>query len=137
MKYLSDIMQEGQTKLIKDHGAFFAFGKSQFQEKMVEGVTYCDMGYGLIAPKEKAKSLDEALTLHARESRRIHYNEYGAERIIRQQYFNMETQISGDLSALVDDLAPYREVNEEEFSDENIRKVAAKCYRDAVKNDWF
>jgi hypothetical protein len=137
MKYLSDIMQEGQTKILNDHGAFFAFGKSQFEEKRVDGVIYCDMGYGLVAPKDRAKSLDDALSTHAQNSRKLHYDEYGAERIIRQQYFNMETQINGDLDFLVCDLAPYREISETEFSEENIRKVAVECYRDAVKNDWF
>ena len=36
MKYLSDYTQEHLTKAIEKHGAFFAFSKSQFDEKKVD-----------------------------------------------------------------------------------------------------
>ena len=47
--------------VLKNNGAFCAFGTKQFDEQKKEGVKYISMGAGLICPKENADKLNKEL----------------------------------------------------------------------------
>ena len=61
MKSLNDYTEQKVSELLSSMGAFYAFSKAQLEDKRQEGVIYCHMGHGLIAPKGKAKALFEGL----------------------------------------------------------------------------
>jgi len=61
----------------------------------------------------------------------------GAEAIIKREYFNYETQLSGDLDDMIDALSSYVDQFHELFTNEVIKKVSDECFQDAVNNDWF
>ena len=137
MKYLSNYMEERQTALFTETGSFFAFGDKQFNEQKKEGVTYVSMGYGLICPKETAKQLSDGLDLIYIEAIRQDVNENGARAVIEREYFNHETQLSGDNSQVISLMSTYAKEFPEQFTDEIILSVCRECFNKAVLNDWF
>lgn len=48
---------------MKKHGAFFAFGDKQFEERKVDGVKYASLGMGIICPVDNYKELVKDLGL--------------------------------------------------------------------------
>lgn len=50
-------------EIMQKHGAFWAFGDKQFEEKRVEGVKYCQLYAGLICPVDNYTALAEDLGL--------------------------------------------------------------------------
>ncbi len=137
MKYLSEYMEEKQTALFNQTGSFFAFGNKQFDEQKKEGVNYISMGSGLICPKENAKILSDGLDLIYIEAIREDVNENGAKAVIEREYFNHETQLTGDNLQIVAMMLPYRTQFPDQFTDEIILSVCRKCFKKAVENDWF
>lgn len=55
--------------IIKQNGAFFAFGNKQFDEQKVAGVKYVSMGNGFICPKENADKLNREINQAVKEQR--------------------------------------------------------------------
>ena len=137
MKYLSDYMNEKQTAAFEKAGAFFAFGNEQFAEKRKEGVDYVNMGAGLICPKENANKLHEELKTIYIEAIKEDVAENGAKAIIEREYFNHETQITGDNSGVIDLMEDYKKQFPEQFTDEIILSTCKDCFRQAVINGWF
>lgn len=137
MKYLSDYMEEKQTALFRETGSFFAFGNKQFNEQKKEGVTYVNMGSGLICPIETAEQLSDGLDLIYIEAIRQDVSENGAKAVIEREYFNHETQITGDNSQVVAIMSDYEEQFPGQFTDEIIFSVCRECFTKAVENDWF
>lgn len=43
--------------VLRNNGAFWAFGEKQFKEQAKDGVKYANMGAGLICPKENTDKL--------------------------------------------------------------------------------
>lgn len=117
MKYLQDYMEKEQSAAIKDCGAFFAFSVKQFEEKRVEGVTYADMGAGLICPKDNAKKLSEAIDEIYEKGIALDMEENGKKNIIWRELANHECQIVGNSVACIEALMDYpieiTEINDE------------------------
>jgi len=107
MKYLSDYTQEHLTKAFEKHGAFFAFSKSQFDEKKVEGVKYVSDGTGMIAPKENYKELYEEIEEIHRNGIKQDIEENGIESIIKRELSNYECYYTGEIEDAVDALEDY------------------------------
>ena len=61
MKCLSNYMNEAQTELFNNTGAFFAFSDTQFDEKKKNGVKYAHLGAGLICPIENIEQIKTGL----------------------------------------------------------------------------
>ena len=137
MKTLNDYTDALTTKLFADNGAFFAFGKNQFDEQKKEGVTYVSMASGMICPKENAKKVLTQFEQIFDDAVRQQVADFGAEAIIRHEYFNHETQITGDIDQVAGVLATHIELFPELFTAEIILKVCHQCFKDAVNNDWF
>ena len=107
MKYLSDYTQEHLTKVFEKHGAFFAFSKSQFDEKKVEGVKYVSDGTGMIAPKENYEKLSEEIEEIHRNGIKQDIEENGIESIIKRELSNYECNYTGEIEDAVDALEDY------------------------------
>lgn len=137
MKYLSEYMQDAQSALFEKTGSFFAFGQKQFEEKAKPGIKYVDLGAGLICPKETAKELTIGLDEIYVNAIKQDVEENGAEKIIRREYFNHETQISCDWSDAIANLTGHKKQFPDMFTDQEIERVFNKCFQEAIDNDLF
>lgn len=117
MKTLADYMKDEQSEAFKKYGAFFAFGKDQFNEKKKEGVKYTDMGHGLICESQHAKKLNSELdSIHNRAVKKD-IEENGLDAIILRALWNHECFYTGDTSvAYEDSLSVYPGITEEKVS---------------------
>lgn len=134
---LSKITEEKVSNLFNENGAFFAFGKTQFEEKKQPGINYITLASGLICPEENGIKVIEGFDKIHTEGIKTQVAEFGAERIIEYEYFNYETQITGDTDELKMMLSGHIELFPELFTDEIINKVCKTCFEKAVANDWF
>lgn len=137
MKNSNYYLKKPLRKLFKKHGAFWAYSEKQFKSQKKEGIEYLKMLNGIFFPKEKKDEFLEGLEFEINEAIKSHHAEYGAVKIIEYEYFNHETQISGNIQELKDTLQRYRKIFPDEYTDEIISKVCRECYKKAVKNDWF
>ena len=118
MKYLTDYSQEGITKALKEHKAFYAFNNTQFEEqKDKEETNYVHMGNGLYAPKEKADSLYATFLKVIKTAREQDLAENGKTIIIQRELLNHECYYLGDYSEIIDNMSEYG------ISEEEIKQV--------------
>ena len=110
IKYLSDYMQDAQTKCFEENGAFFAFSSSQLNEKKVEDVVYVNVGSGLICPKENGKKLLKELEDIVTAGIAQDIKENGYENIIKRELNNYECYYVGEIDDAVDALSSYEEI---------------------------
>lgn len=105
MSTISQIKEECQSKIsamLAELGVFFAFSNQQFDEHKKEGVTYVQMGMGMIAPKENAKLVREAIDRINAETgeayrERVPINEY-----ILYELYNHECFYTGNYSEILE-----------------------------------
>ena len=117
MKFLQDYIDEAQSKTLDDNGAFFAFGKEQFNEAKKEGIKYAYVGYGLLCPMDNVEKLMEDLEKIAEEGIKQDIKENRIEAIIERELDNHEVQITRDISDTVSALDGYG------VTEEQIRAV--------------
>jgi len=120
-----------QSAIFNKYGAFFAFSNKQFDEQKKEGVKYASMYAGLIAPKENAESLHEALSSLAHNHAIDELAEYGAEKIIMYELSNHEAQISGCIDDTVGAVEIYG------ITREQVAALYPKHMKLCRENDWF
>lgn len=137
MKYLSDYTQKAISAALDKHKAFFAFGKSQFEEKRDKSTTYLSLGGGLICPKDNAKQLIKDLDEAYEAGIKSDVAENGAKSIIRREYFNYESQLTNDVTNAKEALTAYYNLFPELFMESIMSEVFTQCFEDAVENDWF
>ena len=137
MKTLNNYTDIKTTELFNRNGAFFAFGNKQFDEQKKEGITYVSLMGGLLCPKENAKTLMTDFEQIFDEAVRQQVKDFGAEKIISHEYFNHETQLTGDDQQVINVLSTHRQLFPELFTDEIILTVCKNCFNEAVANDWF
>lgn len=134
---LNNYADQEIDQILKDNGAFFAFGQQQFEEKRNPEIKYVQIGSGLIAPKDKADTiLNEIAAAYEKAARKM-VEKYGAEKIIEYQYFNHECQITYDISEARAALDIFVRLFPEQFNDDFIEQVFQKCFQKAVENDFF
>ena len=131
MKYLSDYMNDKQTKAFEQYGAFFALSNKQMEEKRVEGVKYASLGAGLIAPTDNAEKLINSLETIRSESIKQDIDENGIKAIIHRELGNHECQITCDYSDVVDVLDPYG------VTVEQIKAEYSIFFQNCIDNDYF
>lgn len=112
MKYLSEYMEERQTKAFDKAGAFFAFGKEQLEKgKAKSGITdnkdLTQLGAGLICPKATADTLIEELNNIYKECIEEDIKDNGLNAIIRRELNNHEAYYTRDISSTVEALQDY------------------------------
>jgi len=107
MKYLSDYAQDGISAAMDKYGAFFAFGREQFEAKRVEGVIYASTPMGMIAPKENMAALIAEINAVYEAAVKQDVEENGIEAIIRRELSNYECYYTGDIDDAVNALETY------------------------------
>lgn len=113
MKSLQDYVQEKQTVLFNEAGAFFAIGQKQFDEKKLAGVTYCEMGAGLVCPDHKAVKLYNDIDKLQLEGIEQDKKENGKEGIIKRKLYDHECFYTHDIDSAVYALEGYNYTLEE------------------------
>jgi len=120
MKSLSDYMKDGQTEIFNSKGVFFAFSQAQLDESKKKGVEYVSMGAGMIAPKENAAAVMDALNALYVKSVKQDIAENGIDEIICRELINHECYYTCDIDDCVDALKGYA------ITREQIRSVYNK-----------
>lgn len=129
--------EKQQTAILEKYGAFYCFSATQYFEKRDPKVKYVHLQHGLCAPKKYAhKVVAKLLELSAVTAKNYH-KKYGAEAIIKYEYFNYEIHISGSIDELYDSLIIFREQFPDEYSREKIEIIARKCFKEAVAKNLF
>lgn len=107
MNYLSDYMEQPQTKLFNETGVFFAFSMKQFNEQKKEGITYTPLDGGLICPKEHVTYLIERLDAIYKTAFEQDLKENGKEKIILRELYNHECFYMYDPTSAIEKLEDY------------------------------
>jgi len=136
---LTEFIQKDIDNLFSISGAFWAFSREQFDKAKIDGVKYIDDGMGLFIPQNKYDFFDSEYKNIIQNSTKKHIEKYGADAIIRYEYFNHEQQLGHYYD--VKDSNTYRALNsfigQKGFEIENIERVFKECYNEAIENDWF
>lgn len=125
MKSLSSYTNDAITQLLNESGAFFAFTNQQLEEKQKEGVQYCSLGAGLIAPKEAVRSVVDGIANITKAGIEKDIEENGKRGIIKRELMNFECFYTGDITDCVEALDDYGIERDE------IKAV----YREMLAND--
>ena len=107
MKSLNKYVDNAQSKVFEENGAFFAFSDKQFDEHKVEGVKYVSVGSGLICPIGNAKEVIAGVNTTHAEGIKLRLKDYDLSRIIQYELANYECQISMNYSDAFDVLKDY------------------------------
>lgn len=112
MKYLSDYIQESQTKLFQELQVFWAFSNEQFQVNCEKaGISKDDklthFGGGGYCPSKNADLLFERLSEIRKDGIKKDISENGIQKIIWRELSNHETELHGDLSDTIKALDGY------------------------------
>jgi len=107
MPILSDYTDQPMTDLFESLGAFFAFSNEQLKEKCQDGVEYCNLGGGMIAPVDNAKELVEGITRITKEGVAKDLAANGKEAIIRRELFNYECFYINSYQECIEPLVRY------------------------------
>ena len=131
MKNLNSYTDKAISKIMADNGAFFAFSNKQFDEKKKEGVKYCSLGAGLVAPKENAKTILNEVEKATDKGIAKDVKENGIKAIIWRELANFESQINMSCEDTINALK-YYPITEDEIKAE-FKLYMAHC----VKHDLF
>ena len=131
VKSLTEYVEEAQSKVFEENGAFFAFSNDLFDEKKLEGVEYVSIGSGLICPIVNAKAVIDGVNSTHAEGIKLRLKDYSLSKIIQYELANYESQISMNYSDAFDVLKDYG-------VDKDMMDKEWKIYWDyCVKNDLF
>lgn len=137
MKYLSDYIEEEQTKLFQECGVFFAFSEKQFKEGCEKvGANaenkICSFGGGGYVLSKNLDKFSQGMEKIQEMGIKQEIEENGIENIIQRELANYEVQIGGDWKQIVSVLEDYEGVTEEMVY-EQYKIFYQKC----IDNDWF
>lgn len=101
MKYLSDYIQEEQTKLFDELGVFFAFSKEQFEEGVAkcghlkpEGTKWADMGAGMFLPTVNVEEFNKRHIAVCQAGVEKDLAENGRSKVLQRELGNYEIGLS-------------------------------------------
>ena len=107
MKTLNSYTSDKISAAMEKHGAYFAFSKTQFEEKQVEGVKYVSDGSGMVCPKENYNQLIEEMNEIYAEGVKQDIAENGLTAIVKRELANYECYYTNDIEDAVDALESY------------------------------
>ncbi len=122
MKYLSDYMEEKQTKLFNKTGTIFAFSQKQFEENRKENVKYVNLGQGMLTEKPFVKEVINGLDKIYKDSIKQDLKENGKEKIILRELENHEAFYVGSIEDTIHKLKDYPITKDE------IKKIYVKFW---------
>lgn len=120
-----------QTKILDDNGAFFAFNINQFNACANQSINYKSLGGGLYCPESNIDDL--ALQLKDSHTFKIQYelSNNSLKDIIWYELANHECQITGDYNDAIDVLKVYG------ITETDIKTEWPAYYRNCIDNDYF
>ena len=107
MKYLSEYMEENQSTLFKNKGAFFAFNNTQLEEKKIKGIEYVNYGAGLICPKDNVLAIKNGIDSIYQKAIEQDKAENGKFGIIRRELYNHECFYTGEIDDVIESMKAY------------------------------
>lgn len=107
MKTLSFYLNDKQTKLFDETGAFFAFSQEQFDKSKKEDVEYVSLNGGLVCPKDNVADLLNGMKSTYAEAIQEDIAENGIDKIIRRELINHEAGYTMDIEQTFDSLRAY------------------------------
>ena len=132
MKYLSDFNDKMINNVLKTNGAFFAFSNKQFEENKKEGVMYCKLYGGMIAPKENVKTILKGLEEAQKKGIKEDMKEHTIKQIVFRDCANFELQFSYDgLNEIKEALNDYP------INAKDIEKHYNDFIKHCIKNDLY
>ena len=131
MKYLSNYVEQAQSELFAEMGAFFAFSTKQFNEAKIDGVEYVSVGSGMICPKPNVDALIERLGNIHDSGIAQDVAENGVKAIIHRELANHEAQITGSIEATSAALSGYP------ITDDDIRAEWGEFMQYCRKHNYF
>ena len=129
MKYLSQYLEEGQTKALQKAGAFFAFSNKQFDEQKKPGVVYVNGPAGMICPKDTLDTLMDELDAGYKAGIAQDIAENGLEAIVLRELNNHEAYYTRNLESTEEALSDYPVTKEDIkhiFHNKNYKIVSLK-----------
>lgn len=120
------------SELLEKHSAFFAFSSAQFEEKENKEYKYCNMGAGLVAPKEFAKTIKDGLSKITEDYIKDRIETMGIKKIIWYELSNHECQITGEYDDVINKLEDYPGIDRE-----TIAAEWPEYWQHCVDNDYF
>ena len=131
VKPLTKYVNDAQSEVFRDNGAFFAFSDKQVNEQKNDGVKYVSVGSGLICPKENAKTVMAGVSSTYKAGIKLRLKDYTLSQICQYELSNHEAQISYDLDLVRDVLSDYG------VDDEMFKKEYHEYIDYCRKNDLF
>lgn len=131
MKYLSNYVEDAQTDLFDEMGAFFAFSNEQFNEQKKEGVQYVNLKHGLICDKKNVGALIDGLDNIQALGIKKDIAENGIKGIIHRELGNYECQISMCIDDALGALSGYG------VTAEQVQAEYKEFFQICVDNDYF
>ncbi|MBB0995730.1 hypothetical protein G6024_01155 [Dietzia maris] len=114
MKYLQDYIQDEQSKLLEDLGAFFAFNREQFEEgaakvqaKKPEGTKWASVGMGMFMPSVNVEEFKRRHSELVAAGMRQDLEKNGRRGVILRELNNYECFYSGDMTPAIEALEDY------------------------------
>lgn len=120
-----------QTKIFNNHGAFFCFSNSQFDEQKIEGVKYEDCGGGLVAPVGSGSHVLKDLELLHDECIEYEKENNTLKVIIWDSLANYECQITWDFSDALEALKPYG------ITSKQVGEEWGEYFKHCIDNNYF
>lgn len=110
MKYLNDYTATPISEMLAKHGAFFAFGMTQFEEARnpeIPNNEYCHIMHGMYAPKANADALVLEYAAICKKGIEDDIKENGFHNIILRELNNHECFYTGDHTDALQALQAY------------------------------
>lgn len=120
-----------QTKILDNNGAFFAFTNDQFNEQANLLINYKSLGGGLYCPENNIDNLSAQLKDSHAFKINWELSNNTLKTIIWDSLANYECQISGDYNDAYEALKPYG------ITEDDIKKEWPGYYQNCIDNDYF
>jgi hypothetical protein len=124
-------IENEQTSILDDNGAFFAFNNEQFNNCANQSLNYKSLGDGLYYPENNIDALQAQLKESYGFKIKWELSNNSLKDIIWYELANHETQITGDYSDACKALKPYG------ITEDNIKKEWPGYYQNCIDNDYF
>ena len=92
---------------LEKNGVFFAFSKSQLNERKIEGVKYTDLSGGTFCPTDRVKAFEKELLAVITNYLAEMIKELGQDEIILSELQNHEAFYTWDIESTIEALLDY------------------------------
>ena len=129
--------QENQTKLFKKLGVFYAFNEEQLKKgieenkHLLEGGKFIRCSHGMLMPKVNYETFNIEFDAMMEANKKDDLKVKGKKGLIWDSFANYESQIGGDYSQTINEMAEYG------ITAEEVQAEWKPYFDHCVKNDYF